>query len=1021
MVFLAGTYIDLSHLNVFWNPKYTLTSYQGSTHYEQLVDKFPKGITNMTSPSKMHNCWMMIVRLEDLEPYIMETHCSEKHQVSLSICSKRKSIKRKEHLIKERMFNTMSCPPHFVSVKGSCLGILMRRRHPHLFMKCPLLNEDKYQYIHSDITDQCFTHRNLANQWLLHLILRHTKAMKLRVACLNAMESSASPKVYAKRYLESYSETKYQTFWHRASHMLCEMDVTRSGRECPNGTFVCNDKTCIQQANRCDGKFDCLDFSDEANCSNVCFTEMGSKYVSLNSTFCSSQCSLPSCQCSHLYFKCTLVGCINTDKVCDGTFDCTDKSDETFCMMSLSDLPKTHFPIPWYSDDSNTWDCTEESCLICDSSQADSSYFLFEHMCIYEKHSDGELAICPHGEHLYHCDEFDCLGMYKCYHSHCLPIHRVCDGVWDCAYGEEEEKSFCDTFNTCPGFFKCSEGVCVNLNNLCDGFVHCQISLEDEKVCLFTECPTSCHCEGASADCEGLNPPLKDIPSLPYVRKFFGANNSLTLNEISFKKNVHDYLVELDLSYNNIKELSNEKYAYLKVLKMLLYLDISSNSIAILHSYSFKDLSNLRHLVINDNPLEEIKDYAFHDVTKLPSLNISHLKVHRLADQSFEGLQELEMLDISANVISTLPNKVFVPLKSLKYLYVNDNPLETIGEENMESFSYLHTISSADDRACCIAKSVLHCNFHTLILPSGCKHLLKTSLQVVLGIILCASLISCALALLYRIMKLKSNSEHHMKKMSCGHDILLISSVIADSLSPVYLLMLVSANVTYSGKYAHFSSQWRQSVACKAMSVLSMQSVFASHISLTLLAVYRLCTIASAEMKHWLSGKKCLVVSILIWTLLSTCFVSLITLNKDLGDGLTDSCIFMLPYAKAQQIHLWLIAIFILVLVVLSIVSAASYAFLIVYIVNISRKLKAMTTSSGSSGTRKPPLNIILTIVTNILQSATLIVGMALSFSTNQQLKIHASWYAVSMLPLGSVVNFLIFSLKPYLSGRKKN
>ncbi len=54
--------------------------------------------------------------------------------------------------------------------------------------------------------------------------------------------------------------------------------------------------------------------------------------------------------------------------------------------------------------------------------------------------------------HLEHCEHFECSSMFKCPESFCIPHRRVCDGIIDCIYGEDEQQ--CDNYK-CPGKHLC--------------------------------------------------------------------------------------------------------------------------------------------------------------------------------------------------------------------------------------------------------------------------------------------------------------------------------------------------------------------------------------------------------------------------------------------------------------------------------------------------------------------------------------------------------------------------------------
>ncbi|XP_035661037.1 laminin subunit alpha-1-like [Branchiostoma floridae] len=92
--------------------------------------------------------------------------------------------------------------------------------------------------------------------------------------------------------------------------VLACLAVQVSAEGCdPEKEFECKNGFCIDNSRRCNGIFECLDFSDEDNC--------------------------PVAKCQPGEFQCTSGECVSGDLRCNGSPDCPDESDEAGCVKIL--------------------------------------------------------------------------------------------------------------------------------------------------------------------------------------------------------------------------------------------------------------------------------------------------------------------------------------------------------------------------------------------------------------------------------------------------------------------------------------------------------------------------------------------------------------------------------------------------------------------------------------------------------------------------------------------------------------
>ncbi|KAL8582328.1 hypothetical protein ACOMHN_037085 [Nucella lapillus] len=270
--------------------------------------------------------------------------------------------------------------------------------------------------------------------------------------------------------------------------------------------------TCRNQMGRvpytlvCDFRSDCCDGSDE------------------------DFCQLPTCG-SRREFECSDgKQCVHRDRVCDKRSDCVDGSDEMKCrdILTASDVPVNFIDPPARVDFTGRGSFTVTKL----------------HNTCSETH-------------------FQCPG-----EGYCLPVYVRCNRVNDCP-GKEDEKN-CDHY-TCPGFYRCRHSkICLHRQHLCDGVFQCP-QHDDEWLCNVT-CPDTCHCYGHAFICTGSFT-ADTYPELRYVdasgtgmtpANFLNNTKLINLNLRHCKltslglldfPNLHN----LDLSYNNIRELDSNR------------------------------------------------------------------------------------------------------------------------------------------------------------------------------------------------------------------------------------------------------------------------------------------------------------------------------------------------------------------------------------------------------------------------------------------------------------------------------
>ncbi|CAP30284.1 Protein CBG11065 [Caenorhabditis briggsae] len=236
-----------------------------------------------------------------------------------------------------------------------------------------------------------------------------------------------------------------------------ELHVVRdSSTACAATEFTCLDKTCIPADQRCDGRRDCPDGSDEHKDHGKCKQHQPIIHQTEKIVFAQKHGSIHLSASIDNSVKDSQIAW-SKDSVLLGVGSLTLAEDGRVTVYKKGDKHHLHIQNATDSDDG-----TYKMIIQGMNVEAD-----FE-VRITSDHLAIESDECPSGER-------------SCKSGHCLPVSQFCDRRVQCPDGDDEEN--CSEVQCKSNEFRCeSTNVCVPTVVVCDGWKDCHDG-SDEKTC----------------------------------------------------------------------------------------------------------------------------------------------------------------------------------------------------------------------------------------------------------------------------------------------------------------------------------------------------------------------------------------------------------------------------------------------------------------------------------------------------------------------------------------------------------
>ncbi len=588
---------------------------------------------------------------------------------------------------------------------------------------------------------------------------------------------------YQRVWFKIIFSKKVTSIYDLKGYCICSSSVEKVITPFVN-IFICNGKEYISSLLVLDGNNDCRD--DFTSTDEQCFSPK------MN---CPLSCQDPLCTCSPLQYKTKNGHCIsylhNLNKIVL-LLDESEKGDSFLCSNNhtiskdllndfVADCPGSADDEPIYTavlKNLTFYQCKKQSQIPC--LPGHFKCYSINDICIYELDKFGYLVPCRIGSHVESCSVFECNAHFKCPGSYCIPWYLVCNGNWDCPYGEDESKVGNNCIRRkCHYLFKCSTSSrCIHPEDICDGKPHCPFG-DDEQICHYTSpysCPEQCHCFNLALSCIAIFLAHKQLVYFNFRSFHIVECGILTLRAPGQAV----WLASANFTQNKIIHICNAVNQFPNIVS----LDMTQNHITELCSKCFHHLGKLKRTRIKKNQLRIIQVRSFTSLQAIRYIDISQNFLLKLYSNTFENIPHEVTIDLSSNLLYGIDIDAFQKM-CLQNIITDSFPI------------------------CCITPSETTCfsNFKSgAQITSSCSELLANKFVKVYIAFFCIVLL---------VFNCLSIIVHSQTTNTLGmYNTIIIAINVGHLMSVNYLGILLDANLYYQRKFIVKQVLWTKNTIC---------------------------------------------------------------------------------------------------------------------------------------------------------------------------------------------------------------